>query len=97
MCFFNLTNTFFSTLNSNFERNLKEEIFGCFKHIGIPIETVYNMPIQDRRFFILKHNQEQENLKSEHEKSSKSGMSSNADLNAFARNQQSTKKNLRGQ
>lgn len=55
------------------------------------------MPIQDRRFFILKHNQEQENLKSEHEKSSKSGMSSNADLNAFARNQQSTKKNLRGQ
>lgn len=41
---------------SEYEATLKEEIWGCFKYIGIPLETIYSMPIQDRKFFIQKHN-----------------------------------------
>jgi len=88
LCFFNLTKTFFSTLPSNYERILKDEIYGCFKYIGIPIETVYNMPIQDRRYFIMKHNEEQEKRKSESERGENVSRV-NGDLNAYARNEQS--------
>ena len=65
LCFCNLTNTFFSTLPDDYEKRLKDEIYGCFKYIGIPIETVYHMPVQDRRYFIMRHNAEQEHLMQE--------------------------------
>ena len=65
MCFCNLTNIYFSILPDEFERNLKEEIWGCFKYIGIPIDTVMNMPIQDRKYFIMKHNADEAQLKRE--------------------------------
>ena len=55
-CFYRLTNLFFSILPEAYERNFKEEIWGCFKHIGIPLETVMNMPISDRKFYIMMHN-----------------------------------------
>lgn len=84
-------------LPSNYERTLKDEIYGCFKHIGIPIETVYNMPVQDRRYYILKHNEEQERHKEERERNEKGGTMNNGDLNAFAKNEQSNAKTLRGQ
>ena len=83
-------------LPNNYEKALKDEIYGCFKHIRIPIETVYNMPVQDRRYFILKHNEEQERLKKEHEETNSGGMRDNGDLNAYARNEQSNNKALRG-
>lgn len=82
-------------LPNNYERALKDEIYGCFKHIGIPIETVYNMPVQDRRYFILKHNEEQERRKQEHERENGS-IRNNGDLNAYAKNEQSNNKTLRG-
>ena len=53
-----MTNLFFSTLPNNFERNLKEEIWGCFKYVGIPLDTIMNMPIADRKFFITMHNRD---------------------------------------
>jgi hypothetical protein len=34
----------------------KEEIWGCFKYIGIPMDTLMNMPISDRKFYIMLHN-----------------------------------------
>ena len=52
-----LTNMFFSILPNEYERQLKEEIWGCFKYIGIPMETIMSMPIQDRKFYIIKHNE----------------------------------------
>ena len=42
------------------ERQLKEEIWGCFKYIGLPMETVMSLPIQDRKFYIIKHNEAME-------------------------------------
>lgn len=91
-----MTSTFFSTLSSDYEKRLKDEIYGCFKYIGIPIETVYNMPIQDRKYFIQKHNSEQEEAsttQAEMLKKNSGTISSNADLNSYARLQQSNDKN----
>jgi hypothetical protein len=48
-------------LPNNFERNLKEEIWGCFKYVGIPLDTIMNMPIADRKFFISMHNRDSGN------------------------------------
>lgn len=61
-CFCNLTSIFFSTFPKDYERRLKDEIWGCFKYIGIPMDTIMSMPIQDRKYYILKHNEEQGNL-----------------------------------
>jgi hypothetical protein len=47
---------FFSILPNEYERQLKEEIWGCFKYIGIPMETLMNMPISDRKYYIMLHN-----------------------------------------
>lgn len=78
----------------DYEKRLKDEIYGCFKYIGIPIETVYNMPIQDRKYFILKHNAEQEESANEQQRLEKGGgMRNNGDLNSYARLEQSNRRN----
>ena len=46
----------FSLTSPNQERDLKDELFGCFKHIGIPFDILDKMPIRDRKFYIAKHN-----------------------------------------
>lgn len=52
-------------MSSNQERELKDELFGCFKHIGIPFQVLEKMPVRDRKFYIAKHNGivEQEEMK----------------------------------
>ena len=60
-CFYRLTNLFFSTLPNEYERIFKEEIWGCFKYIGIPMDTLMNMPIADRKFYIMLHNKTEGN------------------------------------
>lgn len=54
------------------------------------------MPIQDRRYYILKHNEEQERRKKEYESENGGTVRENGDLNAYARNEQSDNKTLRG-
>jgi hypothetical protein len=46
----------FSLTSPNQERDLKDELFGCFKHIGIPFDILEKMPVRDRKFYIAKHN-----------------------------------------
>lgn len=88
--FSHLTNLFFSTLPNEYELSFKEELWGCYKYIGISLETLYNMPIQERKFFIHKHNMENKqqegysesaNGEIQHEYSGES-------LNAFAKTEQ---------
>ena len=55
-CFYHWTSLFFSTLPSEYERAFKEELWGCFKYIGIPFETLMNMPVADRKYYIMMHN-----------------------------------------
>ena len=85
-------------LPSDYERILKDEIWGMFKHIGIPMETIMSMPIQDRRYYIQKHNYEQEN----HTNSESQGINGNlnkvsGDINEFARLEQANAKVRGGQ
>ena len=76
---------------SDYELHLKEEIWGVFKHIGIPFETIYSMPVHDRRFYIMKHNEEQEGIKRQYNKN-ENVWSYSGDLNAFAKNEQNNQK-----
>ena len=73
-------------LPSDYERILKDEIWGMFKHIGIPMETVMSMPIQDRRYYIQKHNYEQEaNSAAKTENKNSNTNTYSGDINEFAR------------
>ena len=47
----------FSSISPEYERALKEELFGCFKYVGIPLDVLDKMPVRDRKFYIAKHNQ----------------------------------------
>ena len=53
---------FFSISPNDYSEALLDEIYGCFKYIGIPIDTVMNMPIQTRKYFISRHNHDTEEI-----------------------------------
>lgn len=44
-----------------------DELWGCFKHVGMSWDMVMKLPIQDRRTLIHKHNLEQEEINREYE------------------------------
>ena len=39
-----------------------DEVWGCFKHVGMSWDMIMKLPIQDRRALIQKHNREQEEI-----------------------------------
>ena len=53
---------FFSISPNEYAESLLDEIYGCFKYIGIPIDTVMNMPVQNRKYFISRHNRDCDEL-----------------------------------
>jgi hypothetical protein len=53
---------FFSISPNDYSEALLDEIYGCFKYIGIPIDTLMHMPVQTRKYFISKHNHDCEEL-----------------------------------
>lgn len=55
--FLNGTLLFFSA-SPNFEANLLREIFNCHKYLKIPIDTLWEMPIRERRAYIQMHNRD---------------------------------------
>lgn len=46
------------SISPNAERYLKEELWGCFKYIKIPFDTLKKMPTRDRKFYIKRHNEQ---------------------------------------
>ena len=40
------------------EQKLLDEIFGCVTYLKLPYETVMNMPVYMRKYWILKHNKD---------------------------------------
>lgn len=44
-----------------------DELWGCFKHVGMSWDMVMKLPIQDRRTLIHKHNMEQEEINREYD------------------------------
>lgn len=60
--FYRWTTIFFSISPDDYANALMDEIYGCFKYIGIPIDTIMNMPIQNRKYFIYRHNRDCDEL-----------------------------------
>ena len=72
-----------------------DEIWGCVKHVGIPYDTVMRMPIHNRRYFILRHNDEQEKISSSLDKNKGSTQFFGENVNSFSRNIQNSPLNGR--
>lgn len=65
--FYNLTNSFFLISPTEYSKNLLDEEWGCFKHVGMSWDMIMRLPIQDRRALIHKHNLEQDEIRKEYE------------------------------
>lgn len=48
----------FSLMYSNYEKDLKKELFMCHKNMKLSMSEIYDMPRRDRKFYILTHNKE---------------------------------------
>ena len=59
------------SLTSNYEKNLKNELWLCHKHMSLTMEEIYNMTVLDRKNYILIHNRQVEKEKEEIEKMKK--------------------------
>ena len=69
-----------------------DEVWGCFKHVGMSWDMIMKLPIQDRRALIHKHNLEQEEINSEYDRIENGGNSryyEGESINTFARMEQS--------
>lgn len=58
-----LGSTILFSLTSNFEKNLKHELWLCHKHMNLSMEELYNMPVSDRKNYIIIHNKDVEKEK----------------------------------
>lgn len=45
---------------TKFEKRLKNELWLCHKHMELSMEELYNMPVSDRKNYILIHNKQVE-------------------------------------
>ena len=70
-----------------------DEIWGCFKHIGMSYDMIMKLPIQDRRALIYKHNMEQDAISREFDKTQGNVRTYEGEsLNTFARLEQSNQR-----
>lgn len=79
--------------DNDYEMRFWNEIFGCVNYLNLPYDTVMNMPIHVRKFWIQKHNQtieEQEKERAE-KGNGKQATVSGAMLNSYAKTEQSKK------
>jgi hypothetical protein len=67
-----------------------DEVWGCFKHVGMSWDMIMRLPIQDRRALIHKHNIEQEEINKEFdgEVGSETRYYEGESINTFARLEQ---------
>lgn len=82
LCFYHWTSIFFSISPNEYADALLDEIYGCFKYIGIPIDTVMNMPVQNRKYFISRHNHDTDELNKKYNNSETINVSGEA-TNAY--------------
>ena len=72
--------------------NFWDEIYGCVNYLNLPYDTVMNLPVYVRKFWIKKHNRQVEEEQAEMERA-KAGQSagdfiSGEGVNAFAEMEQ---------
>lgn len=84
-----MTNFYFSISPNEYAKNLLDEIWGCFKHVGMPWDMIMNLPIQDRRTLINKHNMEQDSINREFDKNNGNTRTYEGEsINTFAKMEQ---------
>jgi len=83
----------FSGISPEYERLLKEELFGCFKYIKIPFEELMKMPTRDRKFYILRHNEAANAEREEYENAQKGGTTKTEAIDAYTDIDQQNLKN----
>lgn len=68
-----------------------DELWGCFKHVGMSWDMIMKLPIQDRRTLIQKHNREQDAINNEIEGNTSSNIRTYEGemINTFAKMEQS--------
>lgn len=83
----------FSSVNydSNYEAAFWNEIFGCVNYLNLPYDTVMNMPIHIRKFWIQKHNQQAEEEAKSLNKDNGTSVINGESINAYARQEQGKK------
>lgn len=67
-----------------------DEIWGCVKHVGIPYDTIMKMPIQNRRYFIQRHNEEQDKISKEVNGNKNTTSFFGENVNGFSKNIQNS-------
>ena len=63
--------------------------------MNIPLETIYSMPVMDRKFFIRKHNEAVKQENEAYEQASGNGKETNIDgvgINSYAKLEQQKKR-----
>ena len=63
-----LESTILFSLTSNFDKNLKHELWLCHKNMELSMEDLYNMTVADRKTYIAIHNKQVEKEKERLEK-----------------------------
>ena len=48
----------FSFIYKDYEKDLKKEIWLCHKYMKLSMSEIYNVPIQERKFYIITHNKQ---------------------------------------
>ena len=63
----------------------------------LPMETVMKLPVQDRRYFIQKHNEEQQGIRKSYEKRTGTATINDGEaINEYAKLEQANIKNRKG-
>lgn len=68
-----LTSTILFSSTSDFDKALKSELWACHEHMKISITELNNMPVLDRKNYIILHNKSMEKQKQEMDKMMKRG------------------------
>lgn len=56
------------SLTSKYEKNLKHELWLCHKYMDLTMDEIYNMPVIDRKNYIIIHNKQVEKEKEQLDK-----------------------------
>ncbi len=76
-----------------YEYSFWNEIYGCVNYLNLPYETVMNLPIYIRKFWIQRHNRQAEEEEREMAGMNEGNKVGGAQLNGYARLEQANQLN----
>lgn len=92
--FCNLISLFSSIeYDSEYEYSFWNEIYGCVNYLNLPYDTVMNLPIYIRKFWIKRHNRQAEEEEKGEDIRNTANRIGGEQLNGFARTEQAKERN----